>query len=380
MKKFAKMSLVAAVAVAGLTTTSSAVDLEQAIKDTKLKGYVRYRLNNDYEKEDASDFSEEAKAVFKFTTPVNDMVTANVKLVSEAVTDKEQTKADTGVTEANFVVKAGPATVIAGLQTTQSPFFANNGDTRAHGATALVAAGPVTVAGAYYTTTVGGGLTSGPAMLNDVMALGAIGKMDALSFEAWYANVQDGEDVNHDSTTAAAVGDVAAKPLKDASAMNISAGFDAGVAKVEAMHTMLENGDVEGTLTKLMVSGKAGIASFGAAYAMTGDEALGGQVTLDNDSDAKSDLAMEVLNMQATTDASAFYVMGGVKATDQISFKLAYLGGSEGDKGNDESFNELNLCGKYQMSKNFYAKAWYAMGEYNKGDFANSRIEIKYSF
>lgn len=41
MKKFAKMSLVAAVAVAGLTTTSSANSLEEAIKNGKTSGAVK---------------------------------------------------------------------------------------------------------------------------------------------------------------------------------------------------------------------------------------------------------------------------------------------------------------------------------------------------
>ena len=46
MKKFAKMSLVAAVAVAGLSTVSSAKPLAEAIKDVDVSGTVVYRYND----------------------------------------------------------------------------------------------------------------------------------------------------------------------------------------------------------------------------------------------------------------------------------------------------------------------------------------------
>jgi hypothetical protein len=372
MKKMIKMSLVAAVAVAGLTSTASAANLADAIKDTKLTGYVRYRINTDHENDAAvagAKAVEETKAVAKITTPVNDMVTANIKTVALADTasgsngsdTKGQTVAPVNVTEGNFVVKAGGATVIAGLQTSQSPFFANNGDTRSHGVTALIPAGAMTIAAAHYTT------TTVPVLTNEVNALGLIGKAGAVGFEAWYATVSDGGTV----------------ALDGASAMNVSVNADLGAAKVGAMMTTLTNGDNTSSLTKITASGKAGSISWMAGYAMTGDEAAistGGRVSVDGDSDGKSDLSMHVLNMQATTDASAFVVSATVPVSESTSVTAAMLSGSEGDAGNDESFSEINVKAAYKMSKNFGASFTYATGEYNTADIAQSRICVKYTF
>ena len=77
MKKFAKMSLVAAVAVAGLTSTATAGSLEEAVKATDISGYVRYRFNKD--QENKADVKNEAKIVINLKTKVNDNVTSHIK-------------------------------------------------------------------------------------------------------------------------------------------------------------------------------------------------------------------------------------------------------------------------------------------------------------
>ena len=377
MKKMIKMSLVAAVAVAGLTTTSSAANLEDAVKNTKMTGYVRYRLETNHE--DNTDMNEKAKAVFKFSTPVNDMVTSNVKIVAgESSTQNADTKAAMNVNEANFVIKAAGATVIAGLQTSQSPFFANNGDTRSHGVTALVPAGPATIAAAYYTTStpakVGALGLANAAMTNNVMALGALVKAGPANINLWYASVEDGADVSVNAEDDALL----ALPTDGADAMSVQVTAQAGPVNVDVMHTALDAGNgAEGSLTKAVVSGKASNISYAAGYAVTGDKALGGQVTLDNDSDAASDLSMHVLNMQATADASAFYLMGKIKMENGVCASLAYLNGSEDASNTD--FDELDVKVGYSLSKNFKASLIYGMGEFG-ADFAESRIEVKYTF
>ncbi len=372
MKKMIKMSLVAAVAVAGLTTTASAGNMEEMIKDTKLTGYVRYRLETDHENN--TDMNELAKFVTKVTTPVNDMVTANVKMVAgETSTQKADTKATMNITEGNFVISAGGATIIAGLQTTQSPFAANNGDTRSHGVTALIPAGPATIAAAYYTTTTPS--FAAAAMTNNIAALGALVKAGPANINLWYATVEDGADVS----VLAENDGVLALGTDGASAMSVQVTADLGPVNVDVMHTTLDAGttNAEGALTKAVVSGEAGALSYAVAYATTGDKALGGQVTLDNDSDAISDLAMEVLNMQATTDATAMYAKVGFKATDSVKVCLSHLSGSSDTTAD---FDETDVHVKYAMSKNFNVTAWYAMGDAMGTDFANSRIEFKYSF
>jgi len=385
MKKMIKMSLVAAVAVAGLNTTASAANLEEAIKGTTVSGYVRYRLETDHENE--TDVNEKAKAVVKVSTPVNDMVTANVKVVAgESETQNVDTKADLNVNEANFVIKAAGATVIAGLQTSQSPFFANNGDTRSHGITALVPAGPVTLAGAYYMTTTAGGLAklssanatgdAKGAMTNDVGAIGVLGDFGAVSVKAWYAAVEDGSELANGGSNAAAL-NAHADLIEDASAYSLDLSVKAGPANIQLMTTQVSTKNTKDTgLTKLVVTGKADTISYMAAYAQTNED--GGRTTLDGDSDAISDLGLHVLNMQKTIDATAFAVSGKIQATEQICASLTYLDGSS-DAHAD--FNELDLKVGYKMSKNFGASVIYGMGEdTDAADFAESRIEVKYTF
>jgi hypothetical protein len=368
MKKLAKMSLVAAVAVAGFTTTASASqNMAEWAKNTTLSGYVRYRLNNDLDDAvEDGDTTEEAKVVMKFTTPVNDAVTANLKMVSEAKTENAQTAANTNVTEGNFVVGLSGATVIAGLQTSQSPFFANNGDTRSHGVTALIPAGPVTVAAAYYTT------TTVPVLINSVMAVGIIGKADMVSYQAWYASVEDGADVEAPGAVAGAQ-----LGLVDAAAMNASVSVALDAVTVDAMYSTLTlDGDTDTGVTKLVVSGEMSGVSVAAAYAMSAED--GGRVAVDNDTDAVSDFAMDNLAMSATTDASAFYVEAGMPVAENVKVKLSYLNGTS-DAHAD--FNEIDVCAKYQMSKNFYAKLLYVTGtDIADADFSYSQIEVKYSF
>jgi hypothetical protein len=377
MKKMMKMSLAAAVAVAGLTSTASAGNLTEMIKDSKVSGYVRYRLETDHE--NSTNINEKAKVVAKLTTPVNDMVTANVKVVGgESSTQNADTSANLAVTEGNFVVKAGGATVIAGLQTSQSPFFANNGDTRSHGATALVPAGPATIAAAYYTTTTGGGLAK-PAMTNDVVALGAMVKAGPANINLWYAQVEDGDSLSNGGSIAATL-DTLNSAFDDASAMSAEVTLKAGPVDLQAMMTQVSNGNSDTGLTKVVASGKAGSIEYAAAYAMTNED--GGMVSLDKDSDAKSDLSMEILNMQATTDASAIYGKVGVKVADNVKVCLSHIMGTDkGTNAKDVDFSETDVHVKYAMSKNFKVTAWYAMGTTHKdADFANSRVEFKYTF
>ena len=343
-----KMSLVAAVAVAGLTTTSSAANLEDAVKNTKMTGYVRYRLETNHEAT-ASDVNEKTKAVYKFTTPVNDTVTSNVKLVAgEASTDNGDVKASLAVTEANFVIKAGAATVIAGLQTSQSPFFANNGDTRSHGVTALIPAGAMTIAAAHYTTTV----PSAVGITEDISALGAIGKFGAVNAQAWYATVNN----------------------TDVTATAILASAKVGPVTVAAHTAEVDNGtSADISNTQLAVSGKAGNISYTAAYATTGTAS--GDVTVDGDTDSKLIFAGEILSTK-TGDLDAMVLSVGAKVSDAVNVGLLHITGETGSTDVDET----KLSVGYKMSKNFGASAWYSTGAVGATDHAKSRIEVKYTF
>lgn len=362
MKKMIKLSLVAAVAVAGLTTTSAASSLEDAVKNTSLSGYVRYRLNTD-EVTTAGTVTDvggepavEGKAAFNFKTKVNDNVTSHVKLLglySEG--DQGDSISSDGtlkVNQANFIVKAGKATVIAGLQTTQSPFAANNGDTRSNGVTALIPAGPVTIAAAYYNNTI-----TSTFVDNEITALGAIGKFGPANVEAWYAILNQGE--------------------KDTTAMAFMASAKVGPATVAAHHATKENDNVAGVAgesenTQLSASMKAGPANVLVAYATTGKNS--GDVTFDGDTDSKLIYALETISTK-TADVDAF-VVGASMPVGPVKAGLTYLTGDAGTA----DISEMKLSVGYKMSKNFNVSAWYSDAEVGTTDTTKTRVEVKYTF
>ncbi|MCI0501412.1 MAG: major outer membrane protein, partial [Epsilonproteobacteria bacterium] len=165
MTKMIKMSLIAAVAVTGMTSVASAQNLEDAIKGVDVSGQLRYRYDdakNNLTK--VSTQTNEYTMQLNVSSKVNDMVTANVKVEAlgvnatnnggaHATTDQSGDRDVTlSVTKANFAANLGVATIIAGKQSVPSPFVDNSVDdtTRGTGAVALIPAGPVTIAAGYF--------------------------------------------------------------------------------------------------------------------------------------------------------------------------------------------------------------------------------------
>jgi hypothetical protein len=370
MKKFVKMSLVAAVAVTGLTTTASAVALEDAVKDTTMSGYVRARLNSDHTTNGNGTQTTELKAVYNFKTKVNDAVTANVKFVG-LYEDKEvgitaNKGGDFNVNQANFIINTGMATVIAGLQTTQSPFAANNGDSRSNGITALIPAGPVTIAAAHYLRTLAGqnnfaDTTNTP---NDISAIGAIASLEGVNVELWHAVVSA---VDADRTAILASTNI--------EGINVAAHYAEGTNG----DLKVANEDIENM--QIAVSGKVGAASLMAAYAATGKTS--GDVTLDGDTDSKLIFALEGSATTKVADVSAF-VVGASMPIGPVTAGITYMDG-EGDTDSNAAtanadFDETLIKVAYKMSKNFSISGWYSTGETAGADNDESRVEAKYTF
>ncbi|MGB5791421.1 major outer membrane protein, partial [Poseidonibacter sp.] len=84
MKKIAKLSLVAAVAVAGLSTSLSAKALEEAIKNVDVSGTAAYRYDdrsND-DQTDANNYSRNSyKIAVNLKSKINDDMTFNTKTI-----------------------------------------------------------------------------------------------------------------------------------------------------------------------------------------------------------------------------------------------------------------------------------------------------------
>jgi hypothetical protein len=372
MKNTIKMSLVAAVAVAGLSTTASAAPLEESIKNTDLSGYLRYRLDTNDSQLDSLDStqSNEIKAVYNFKTKVNDNVTAHVKFVgvyTNADNANGANATEFDINQANFIYQNGPATAIVGLQTAQSPFVANNGDTRANGITALYNAGVATIAAAHYTD-VHAGSTQ---VENDVTALGVIGSMGPVNAEAWFATAS-GEESN-----SATVGSTS--PGADYFAILASA--NVGPVTISAHHATEDQGtsaadDIENT--QVVVSGKVETVSLYAGYVTTGKD--GGDVTMDGDDDSKLIFALEQISSQQT-DADV-WAIGASAPVGPVTLAVDY---ADAEIGTNTDADELLLTVSHKMSKNLNIKAYYSDYEVTAAgttttENEKTRLEVKYSF
>jgi len=206
MTKMIKMSLVAAVAITGLSSTLAAKPLAEAIQDVDVSGSVVYRYN-DYSDDNAAGTKDVNQNNYKIATSikskVNDYVTATVRVVTgTGVLDnsagltglKTQIDSDANstlqVSQANFTVKTDVATVIAGKQGLTTPWTvaidSDGNEQTGTGLLALVPAGPVTLAAAYFNQT-NLPLDSDAA----VATVGVLGSIDFVSFDAWYLDMDE---------------------------------------------------------------------------------------------------------------------------------------------------------------------------------------------
>ncbi|TLP41243.1 porin [Arcobacter arenosus] len=376
MKKFAKMSLVAAVAVAGMTSYASAGSLEEAIKDSTISGYARYRMNTDHEND--MDTRGEVKLVVKVTTKVNDNVTASVKTVTDNAASSatsDSAAKDFSWNQMFFTYANGPLTVSAGRLGLVSP-MTDNGNS-GNGIVATYGLGAVTLAGAYYLDTdkVEGRLPLTNYQGVSVYGLGVLGSVEMVNFEAWYLSTLD--EVSDVATTYDAV-----------SGYTLAADATFGPIGVNARYAEL---DADGALAGADISylqaginGSIGIVSAQLNYVKTGEDS--GDTTFDGDVDAANNLGLLTNDMMLINDADAWHLGLSAKVTDTITLGAHYLSVDGNSNSNIVDATETELNAKYQMSKNFYVLGRLSMGEVDDGiagnndDFQNSRIELKYSF
>lgn len=366
MTKMIKLSLATAVAVAGLGTSASAVSLAEMVKDTSMTGYVRYRLET--EAQDSADTTQETKmkAVMNFKSKVNDTVTANFKLIGKYETDDDGTVSKNGtfdLNQANFIMNTGYATMIAGLQTTQSPFAANNGDTRSDGLTALIPAGPVTIAAAHYINTHAEKI---PTVPNDISALGLIGAVGPVNAELWTARLASSDGANNSALMNHAI-------LLSAEVMpNTTVSF-------HHAEKNMEDASQEITNTLLKVSTDLGYASMYATYVKTGEH--GGNVTLDGDTDGKLNTGLEQVGTIMDKEAD-IYIVGVMAPVGPVTLGAHYLDANMASS-NGEDQNEIKVSVDYAMSKNFKLSAWASFMDVDTDstkDTDTTRVEAIYTF
>ena len=400
MKKIVKMSLVAAVAVAGLTA-ANAKPLEEAIKNVDVSGTVVYRYNDYNENDGASTQENNYKIGLNLSSKVNDDVKLNTRFIVGPAsndfyalgTNSNDTQANVGLSNVYFgYTGIANTTVNVGKQGLTTPWTvaedSDGNEQTGTGILALSTVGPVTVAAAYFNqtnlnesgelaTTLNGLTTyktgtplAGNAGANDIATIGLLGNVGPVALNAWYLDMQD---------------------MFDTYTLGAKASFDVSGVKLGAdlSYTSLDRDDVttDNDLLKLMLTAKAGIFDAKYVYAKTDKE--GGITAVDRDA-ATSFITWNIWTNNKN-DADLHHLSAGVQALDSVHVSanfttLDYNSSAVIGAATDDKQEELYAQVVYNMSKNL--SSYVRFGTYEEetngvksleGDY-RGRLQVQYSF
>lgn len=341
MKNMIKMSLVAAVAVAGLTNVNAA-SLEEAIKGVQVSGQFRFRA----QEKNTNDTNTDVEVEVGVKVPVNDKVTAVFKIDNaNNDTDGSNTKGSVDIEDYYFQYVSGATTVLAGQQNIPGRLTdANQGD----GVVALYNAGDFTIGGASFMNT---GATD--RMLNSVLAMGTVGPV-SLS-----AQVVDAEEF--------------------VSAYNIKADVKAGPAMVGLEYADSDfdadaAGSDEKSTLKAYISGTAGPVSAKLTYAKTGEDGSG---SVDQEVEAASEYLLWQMGTAGNADLDLIALDASYKVTDKVSLRVAFADGEAVNTDHTEVLGQVS----YKMSKNLNTYVRYSSYDVGTAEsVTRGRVEVKYSF
>lgn len=428
MKKIAKLSLVAAVAVAGFST-ANAQPLEEAIKNVEVSGSVVYRYNDsDNSKKDtgSSATNNNYKVALNASSKVNEDVKFNSRFIvggadSGFATLNTQENSDGNVDVTLSHVYFGytglaNTTVNVGKQGLTTPWTvaidSDGNEQTGTGILALSTVGPVTLAAAYFNqTNLGrsGGMLSDQDMVTyidrngngvydrltddtiseykggdigskDIATVGIIADLSPVTLDAWYLDMAD----LFDSYTVGAKADLEVAGVKlGADARYAALTLDKPVA------ALLNGGKEDNAMAKLVLTAKAGILNGKLAYAMTDKD--GGLTALDND--ANTTLLGWNLTSNGKTDADYWQAVVGVDVLSNLNLSANY-GNLEYKADNtsgaaDIEEEEIYAQLTYKMSKNLSTYVRY--GTYTKdtissgtktenNDDVRGRLQVEYTF
>ena len=388
MKKIAKLSLVAAVAVVGFTS-ANAQSLEEAIKGVETSGSVVYRYN-DYNNDVGTGSSASTnyyKVALNLSSKVNDDVKFNSRFLASDADNGGLVGLNTQSTgDDNVGVELSNAyfgytgiqntTVNVGKQGLTTPWTvaidSDSNEQTGTGILAMSTLGPVTLAAAYFNQT---NLDdSGDINLvdgsEDIATVGAITTLGPVTFDAWYLDAQD----LFDSYTFGALAKLDVEGVK---------------LGLDARHTALNldgSNQPDNSLSKITLTAKAGIVDAKLAYAMTDKD--GGAVALDTD--AVTSIQGWSVNANNKADADFWQAVVGVDVLSNLNLSANYVNvdystSSTTDVEEEEIYAQL----LYKMSKNFSTYVRY--GTYTKettvanvttdnNDDVRGRLQVEYTF
>ncbi|MCT7445158.1 major outer membrane protein [Aliarcobacter cryaerophilus] len=432
MRKISKISLVAAVAVAGFST-ANAQPLEEAIKNVDVSGSVVYRYNN-YDNNGvtprgAQSESNNYKIGLNLSSKVNDYVKFNSRFIvgsqdnggfaslnskktsNGAANANADGQADVSLSNAYFGFTAIPNTVVnIGKQGLTTPYTVatdiNGNEQTGTGILALSTFGPVTAGAGYFNNTnldasteINAGQKLGVAGINSVtgaatgyngidggldMYVATIqGDLDFVKLEAWYAGLQN----TFGSYTLAATSNL---DLAENAKLGLEARYVQLMLNDEVVQANGLTSD-KNSMFRFAVDGKFSIVNARLAYTKTGKD--GGLTALDQD--AKNTSLGWNITSNGVTDANYYQAALGADILDNLNFTLNYgyikakenagkvtLTGLEDYKAN-EIYGQLT----YKMSKNLSTYLRYGQYEQKEVSTGNKevdqnmgRLQVAYTF
>lgn len=443
MRKISKISLVAAVAVAGFST-ANAQPLEEAIKNVDVSGSVVYRYDNSHNEAsggtttrgDGDSGINKYKIGLNLSSKVNDYVKFNSRFIVGSDTDAgfvdlgtgrnnttnanpnqntnrgSDGQADVSLSNAYFGFTAIPNTVVnIGKQGLATPYTVavdiNGNEQTGTGILALSTFGPITAGAGYFNNTnldqslelnlsrrlglnnqliVNPGATGLLDGGSDMYVATVQGDLDFVKLEAWYAGLQ--ETFNTYTLAATSTLDLAenAKLGLEARYVNLKLDQDAanrirGLANTETKNDMF----------RFAVDGKFSIVNARLAYTKTGKN--GGLTALDQD--AKNTSLGWAITSNGAVDADYIQAAVGADILDNLNFTLNYGNIKAKDSTKRvlattlENYKAQEVYGQltYKMSKNLTTYLRYGTYEQKvessgvkQTDNTRGRIQVAYTF
>jgi hypothetical protein len=392
MKKIAKLSLVAAIAVAGFTS-ANAQSLEEAIKGVETSGSVVYRYN-DYknDKTDKTGNSNNYKIGANLSSKVNDDVKLNTRFIignpSGAATtdsgfatldssDNGDQNVDVTLSQVYFgYTGLANTTVNVGKQGLTTPWTvaidSDGNEQTGTGILAMTNVGPVTLAGAYFNQTNlhnSGQATGSFSGDEDIATVGAITTLGPVTLDAWYIDAQD---------------------VLDSYTIGALAKFDVEGIKLaaDARFTSLDTdaSTADNSLAKITLTADAGLVDAKLAYATTDKE--GGLVGLDTD--AVTSIQGWSVNANGKADADYWQAVLGFDILSNLNLSANYVNVDYSTSATtDVEEEEIYAQAVYKMSKNLSTYVRY--GTYTKettvasvttenNDDVRGRLQVEYTF
>ena len=345
MTKMIKMSLVAAVVVAGFTTSAAAA--------VKTSGFVSY--TSEYKGIKNAEAEHDIDVRVNFKAAVTDSITANVRVDESNDQDSgvNSSSLNMDVDRAYFSIKSNGLTTNFGLQ--GAPL---TDGAQADGLTIAKNLGGASVAAGYLYTT-----AAGP---ESVIFVAVNGKAGAVSYNVAFANAQEDKRVGSANNKATFLH------------AGVKGKFDAiNVALNYASKTGMATGNKDQSQVKLSVGANVDKLALSLAYAKNGSE--GGKTMIDGSDAAGSNISMGATNLEGATDGSSaihFSVSAAIDAATSAKLQYAAIMGDT-SATTEEKTTRLTITNK--MAKNF--KVWVEYENYaesaNKSELT---LGAKYSF